>query len=85
MNAWRVRGCLCTSSGSVENRLRRRVGEYEGRAVREVLDFGLTFGELECVLGRLCLTDVVPPRPDEDPREYGYRAASEIMVQYILA
>ncbi|MFJ7441526.1 hypothetical protein ACIQW5_28380 [Methylorubrum thiocyanatum] len=65
--------------------LRHYVGEYECQAIREALDFGLTVGELAGVLGGLGPTDVVPPRPDEDPREYGRRAASEIMVKYILA
>jgi hypothetical protein len=72
-------------SGRIETRLRRHSGgEYERRAVREALDFGLTAGELAGILGGLGPADLVPPRRDEDPREYGRRAASEIMVRYIL-
>ena len=63
----------------------RRLGAHARRAVREALGFGLTVGELGRVLEGLDPMDLVPPHPDEDPRDYGSRAASEIMVRYLVA
>lgn len=63
----------------------RRLGVHARRAVREALGFGLTVGELGRVLEGLDPTDLVPPHPDEDPHDYGSRAASGIMVRYLVA
>lgn len=60
-------------------------GSHARRAVREALDYGLTVGELKGVLGGRSPTELVPPGPSEDPEDYGCRAASEILVRYILA
>lgn len=57
---------------------------YARRAVSEALESGLTTQELGDVLAGLDPTELVPPRPGEDPAEYGCRAASEIMVRYIV-
>ena len=62
----------------------RRLGAHARRAVREALGLGLTVGELGQVLEGLDPTDLVPPHPDEGPGYYGSRAASEIMVRYIV-
>lgn len=58
---------------------------YARRAIHEALENGLTAEELDGVLGRLDPTDLVPPHRDEDVPEYGRRAASEIMVRYLLS
>lgn len=58
---------------------------YACRAIHEALESGLTAEELDGVLGRLGPTDLVPPHRDEDVPEYGRRAASEIMVRYLLS
>lgn len=57
---------------------------YARRAVFEALESGLTPRELGDVLAGIGPTELVPPRPGEDPAEYGCRAASEIMVRYIV-
>lgn len=57
---------------------------YARCAVFEALESGLTTRELGDVLAGLGPTELVPPRPGEDPGEYGCRAASEIMVRYIV-
>lgn len=63
----------------------RRLDAHARRAVREALGLGLTVGELGRVLEGLDPTDLVPPHPYEDPGDYGCRAASEIMVRYLVA
>jgi len=63
----------------------KRLGAHARQAVREALGFGLTVGELGQVLEGLDPTDLVPPHLDEDPVDYGPRAASEIMVRYLVA
>lgn len=57
---------------------------YARRAISEALESGLTTRELGDVLAGVGPTQLVPPRPGEDPAEYGCRAASEIMVRYIV-
>lgn len=45
----------------------------------------LALEDLAGLLGGRCPTEVVVPRTDEEPGEYGRRAASEIIVRNILA
>ncbi|WP_289015840.1 hypothetical protein [uncultured Methylobacterium sp.] len=58
--------------------------EHRTRALCEMFDLRLTEEDLVRLLGGGCPTEVVVPRRDEKSGEYGRRAASEIMVRYIL-
>lgn len=59
-------------------------GSYAWRAVFEALEAGLTPREIGDVLAGVGPTELVPPRPGEDPAEHGCRAVSEIVVRYIV-
>ncbi|MFJ7441428.1 hypothetical protein ACIQW5_27780 [Methylorubrum thiocyanatum] len=59
--------------------------EYRARALCEMLVLCLALEDLAGLLGGRCPTEVVVPRTDEEPGEYGRRAASEIIVRNILA
>ena len=63
----------------------QRAPSYACRAIHEALASGFTAEELVGVLGRLAPTDLIPPRHDEDVAGYGRRAASEMMVRYLLS
>lgn len=73
------------SAGQPDRFARATRAEHRARALCEMFDLCLTEEDLAGLLGGRCPTEVVVPRRDEGACEYGQRAASEIMVRYILA
>lgn len=62
----------------------KRRSEYTRLALLEAQSMTLTEREVSDLLNGRDLTAVVPPRSGEDAPEYGCRAASELMVRYLL-